>query len=80
MTNQFTQIVMDIMLQCIPNRIFKCDDKDPPWIAPEIKTTVKHKHQVYNKYVKRGRKPEEWEHVRSVRNDISAMIMAAKQN
>ena len=59
MTSVFTTSVMDIMLRYIPNKMIKCQDKDPPWITPEIKTAIKCKHRVYNKYVRRERKPEE---------------------
>ena len=40
----------------------------------------KRKHRVYNKYVKRGRKPDDWENVRSVRNETSAKINKAKDD
>ena len=80
MTNEFTTFVMDLMTGFIPDKYIKCDDKDHPWITPEIKTAIKRKHRVYNKYVKRGRKPDEWEHVRMVRNKTSAMITNAKDN
>ena len=51
-----------------------------PWITPEIKTAIKRKHRVYSKYVKRGRRLDEWENVRVIRNDTSKMITAAKDN
>ena len=40
--------------------------------------TVKRKHRVYNRYVERGRKPDEWDHVRQVRNETSAMTTNSK--
>ena len=43
-------------------------------MTPKLKTAIKRKHRVYNKYVKRGHKPDEWEDVRQVRNETSAMI------
>ena len=44
-----------------------------------IKTAIKRKHRVYNKYVRRGRKPEEWEYVRVTRNETSKIIPDAKE-
>ena len=79
MTSVFTTSVMDIMLRYIPNKMIKCHDKDPPWITPEIKTAIKRKHRVYNKYVRRGRKSEEWEYVRVIRNETSKIITDAKE-
>ena len=43
-------------------------------------TAIKRKHRIYNKYVRRGRKPDEWEYVRLTRNEISKMITDAKEN
>ena len=78
MACEFTSTVMEIMLQYIPNKIIKCDNNDPPWITPEVKTAIKRKHRIYNKYVKRGRKTDEWEHVRTIRNKTSLMINNTK--
>ena len=60
--------------------MIKCDDRDPPWTTPKFKTTIKRKHRVYNKYVKRGRKPDEWDYVRQVRNETLAMITNTKDD
>ena len=79
MTSVFTTSVMDIMLRYIPNKMIRCHDKDPPWITPEIKTAIKRKHRVYNTYVRRGRKSEEWEYVRVTRNETSKIITDAKE-
>ena len=29
--------LMGVMSRFIPNKIITCNDKDPPWITPEIK-------------------------------------------
>ena len=79
MTSIFATLVMDIMLRYIPNKMIKCNDRDPPWITPEIKTVIKHKHRVYNMNVRRGRKPEEWEYVRVTRNETSKIITDARE-
>ena len=72
--------LMGVMSRFIPNKIITCNDKNPPWITPEIKTAIKRKHRVYNKYVSRGRRPDEWDNVRLIRNDTSKMITTAKDN
>ena len=59
---------MGVMSKFIPNKIITCNDKDPPLITPEIKTAIKRKHRVYNKYVRQGRRPDEWDNVRLIRN------------
>ena len=78
--SEFTTTVLDILSRLIPNKIAICNDKDLPWITPEIETAIKRKHQVYNKYVKCGRRLDEWENVRVIRNDTSKMITTAKNN
>ena len=44
------------------------------------KTAIKCKHRVYKKFVKREHIPDEWEHVKQIRNETSRMIKAAKDN
>ena len=80
MAQQFTSTVMGMMLRFIPNKMIVFNDKDPPWITPAIKTAIKRKHRVYNRFAKRGHKPEEWEPVRMTRNETSRMITDAKEN
>ena len=60
--------------------MIRCDDRDPPWIIPKLKTAIKHKHRVYDKFVKRGRNPDEWEYVRQVRNETWVMITNSKDD
>ena len=71
---------MEIIYRFIPNKMITVHDKDPPWMTPETKTAIKRKHRIYNKYVKRGHKPDEWEYVRSTRNEISKIITDGKEN
>ena len=78
--SEFTSTIMGVMSRFIPNKIITCNDKDRPWITPEIKTAIKRKHRVYNKYVRRGRRPDEWDNVQLVQNDTSKMITIAKDN
>ena len=78
MTQLFTAKCIDIFSQYIPNEIVTCDDRDPPWMTATLKSAIKRKHRVYNKYVKRGRKPDDWEYVRKVRNETSSLITRAK--
>ena len=80
MVREFTSTLMGVMSRFIPNKIITCNDKDPPWITPEIKMAIKRKHRVYNKYVRRGRRPDEWDNVRLIRNDTSKMITTAEDN
>ena len=59
--------------------MIKCNDKDPPWITNELKTGIKRKHRVFKKFLDRGRKQEDWNLVKEVRNETSKMITNAKE-
>ena len=48
-------------------------------MTSQLKTAIKRKHRVYNKYVKRGCKAEEWEHVKTLSQNTSQMITSAKE-
>ena len=45
-----------------------------------LKSAIKRKHRFYNEYIKHGRKPDDWEYVRSVRNKSSIKINTAKDD
>ena len=68
------------MSQYIPNKIIMRDDRYPLWMTATLKSAIKRKHRVSNKYVKCGRKPDDWEYVRTVRNDTSSRITKAKDD
>ena len=78
MMQLFTSKCLNILSQYIPNKIIMCDDRDPPWMTAALKPAIKHKHRVYNKYVKRGCKPDDWEYVHAVCNKTSSRITKAK--
>ena len=78
MTHLFTSKCVRIFSEFIPNKTITCDNRDPPWMTPSLKSAIKRKHRVYNKYVRRGRKPDDWEYVRTVRNQTSSKITQAK--
>ena len=42
----FNKTIQNIFNNFIPNKLFTCDDKDPPWINDEIKTLIKRKKLV----------------------------------
>ena len=78
MVEVFTNAISDVYEKYIPNKIVKFDDKDSPWKKHELKTAIKRKHRIYAKFVRRGRKPEDWDSVKYVQNETSKMIKSAK--
>ena len=74
----FTDTFMDIMSKHISNKIITCNDKDAPWMTPEVKTAIKRNSRVYRNWVKRGRNPHDHDNVRDVRNSTNKFIKEAK--
>ena len=66
------------MTKHISNKIITCNDKDAPWITPQIKSAIKRNSRVYRKWVDRGRNPHDRDHVRKVQNDTNKLIKEAK--
>ena len=60
----FTDFLSEIFSKYIPNTVVKFDDRDPPWMKRELKTDIKRKYRIYAKYIRRGRKPEDWDSVK----------------
>ena len=50
MANVFCNALMTVLNKHIPNKIFTFNDRDPPWMTREIKTAIKRKHRVYEKF------------------------------
>ena len=78
MTHLFTSKCASIFSEFIPNKIITCDNRDPHWMTLSLKSAIKCKHRVYNKYAKRGRKPVDWEYVRTIHNQTSSKITQAE--
>ena len=74
----FTTLFLSVIACHVPNREITCSDRDAPWITDDVKKAIKRKHRVYRRYVKRGRKPEDWTRVKQVKNDATKMITDAK--
>ena len=74
-------IIFNILSHEIPHRTVKCDDRDPPWIAKELKTAIMRKHRVYRRYIRyieRGKNSCDWCKVKTIRNEASRMMANAK--
>ena len=74
----FTDIFMDIVAKHISNKIITCNDKDAPWITPEVKTAIKRNSRVYKKWVNRGKNSNDHDKVRELRHSTNKLIKEAK--
>ena len=78
MVKIFTEKLSEVFSLFIPNKIVKFNDKDQPWITPQLKTAIKRKHRIYSKFVQNGRKQEDWNRVKNVQSETSRLIASAK--
>ena len=51
MAARFTENLLKVLSLHTPNKIIKINDKDAPWITPELKSAIRRKHRVFRKYV-----------------------------
>ena len=76
----FTNALSEIFSEHISNKVVKFDDRDSPWMKRELKTAIKRKRRIYAKFVRRGRKQEDWDCAKRVQNLASKMLIKAKNN
>ena len=53
MVDKFTEIILNIIAENVPNRVITVNEKDSQWITKEVRTGIRHKCCIYNKYIKR---------------------------
>ena len=78
MVEHFTKTLYAIMSLYIPNETIRINDKDPPWLTSELKTAIKRKHRLYRRFIRRGRKQEDWNLVRNIQLESTRKIIEAK--
>ena len=78
MVEHFTKTLYAIMSLYIPNETIRINDKDPPWLTSELKIAIKRKHRLYRRFIRRGRKQEDWNPVRNIQLENTRKIIEAK--
>ena len=48
----FSDTLMNIMQNFVPNETIICDDRDPPWMNREIKPLTERKNQFYKQFIR----------------------------
>jgi len=74
----FSDVIMDIFCNHIPNKIITCNDRDAPWITLKLKTAIKRNSRVYRKWVKRGRNSADYNRVLEIQKYTNRLIKDAK--
>ena len=79
MIEVFTNKLYGIIKANIPNRVLSFNDKDPPWITRQVKSAIKRKRRVFRKFMNSGRRREDWEIFKAVKNNTSRLVTDAKE-
>ena len=74
----FNSKFLEIMTRHIPNKVITVNERDTPWITPEVKTAIKRNHHTYNNWKARGTPPAGKDHVKCEQKDTDALIIEAK--
>ena len=74
----FTDILLSIMSNFIPNEIKRFVPRDPPWITKPLKTMLNRKNRLYKSYKKHGYKVEDKVRLDDFRVECQQAVVKAK--
>ena len=77
----FTTLFLSVIARHVPNREIICSDRDAPWITNDVnKLSNVNIVCIYRRYVKRGRKPEDWTGIKQVKKMQLKWLLTQKTN
>ena len=74
----FTEILLNIMSNFIPNEVKRFVPRDPPWINKQLKTMLKRKNRFFKNYKGHGYNDEDKVRLDSFRNECQEAVEKAK--
>ena len=82
--DEMTEILTD-RLTCIannhiPNRLITVNDKESPWVTPEVRAAIKRNKRTYKNWVKRGKIQVDKPNVNSMQAKTNKIIKRAKES
>ena len=75
----FTEILLNIMSNFIPNEIIRVKPRDPPWITKSIKTMLNRQNRMFRNYKKHGYLDDDKRRLDEFRVEIKAIIKTVKE-
>ena len=78
MVTIFSDLFLKIMVTFIPNKVVSIDDKDAPWVTPEVKKILLKNRKLYSKWVKEGRNAGTREAIKKFQIETNRTINQAK--
>ena len=58
MATIFSESFLNIMGSFIPSKFVTVNDKDAPWVTPEVKASLRRNKNIYKTWLKNGKDPE----------------------
>ena len=74
----FSESFLAIMEYFIPNKVVTIDDKDAPWITPEVKQMLRKNKKAFANWIKKGRNPITRDNIKQIQIDTNRTISHAK--
>ena len=74
----FNRIILAIFSLSIPNKTCTFNDKDAPWVTPEVKAAIRKNHRTFKKWKDRGKQPAGKLHVQETQLATNDIIAKAK--
>ena len=74
----FNRAILAIFSCSIPNKTCTFNDKDAPWVTPEVKSAIRRNHRIYKKWKERGKHPTGKLHVQESQLATNDIIAKAK--
>ena len=76
----FTETLLNIMANFVPNEMKTFVPRDPPWINKELKTLLNKKNRLFRNYKRKGYTAEDKVRLEVFRNECQKAVENAKQS
>ena len=76
--NFLNHSLMTIFTRSIPNKTITVNDKDAPWVTPEVKSAIRRNYRTYKRWTDRGKPPTGKRHVQDIQLITNNIISEAK--
>ena len=80
MIDIFTDKLLHIADSHIPSKVITVDDKESPWVTPEVRCAIIRNKRIYKNWIKRGKIVDDKPHVNAVQLETNKIIKKAKAN
>ena len=76
----FSQTVMNVFSNFVPNKFVTFNDRDPPWMTSNIKDKVNYWNNIYREYLKKGKQQVDYIKLQNTIKELSELISTRKDD